>query len=77
MIRGDFVTLRLGDQEIEAMVTLASPNGRSLVLMFDGMLRTPDGGGFPGVLAVFQEDDGSWVEIVRATRVEITLRKGH
>jgi hypothetical protein len=53
--RGDFVEVDSGADVIRAMVTLASPNGRSIMLMFDGMI-----GGFLGMCPASLEDDGQW-----------------
>jgi hypothetical protein len=56
LTRGAFVTITTDTgRTIEAMVTMASPNGRSLMLLFDGMI-----GGWLGMLPAFQADDGSW-----------------
>lgn len=53
--RGDFVRIDSGADVIDAMVTLASPNGRSLIVMFDGMV-----GGFVGSMPLSLHDDGQW-----------------
>lgn len=54
--RGDFVVLTTDTgRRVEAMVVLASPNGRSLMLMFDAMI-----GGWLGQMPIFEEEDGSW-----------------
>lgn len=55
MRRGDFVLIVTAERTIDAMVTLASANGRSLVLMFDGIL-----GGWVGAMPVFQNEHGEW-----------------
>lgn len=36
--RGDFVEISAAGDSIKGMVTLASPNGKSLMVMFDGMI---------------------------------------
>lgn len=53
--RGDFVMVDSGADVFDAMVTLASPNGRSVMLMFDGII-----GGFVGALPALLHDDGQW-----------------
>lgn len=50
--RGEFVVVTASGRTVRAMVTLASANGRSIVLMFDAML-----GGFVGVMPVSLDDD--------------------
>jgi hypothetical protein len=56
--RGDFVRVAAPERALDAMVVLASPNGRSIILMFDGIL-----GGWVGELAAFRGDDGRWAAI--------------
>jgi hypothetical protein len=54
--RGDFVRLTTDTgRVVEAMVTIASPNGRSIVVMFDAMI-----GGWAGMMPCFEHDDGTW-----------------
>lgn len=55
MKRGDLISLTYGDQTVQAFVGLASPNGRSLIVFFDGML-----GSYLGAMPLFCEDDGQW-----------------
>lgn len=45
-------------------MTLASPNGRSLLLAFDGALHTPTGGVFLGAMPVLQGDDGVFRDLL-------------
>lgn len=42
-------------RQVEAIVQVASKNGRSLILGFDAMI-----GGWVTQLPAFQEDDGNW-----------------
>lgn len=72
--RGDFVTARLDEQEIDAMVCLASPNGRSLMLMFEGSL-TGAHGTYLGMLPLFQLDDGRYVTLIGNETVQLTRRE--
>lgn len=62
--RGKFVQVDYNDQTIKAMVTLASSNGRSLMLMFDGALHTPKGGLLAGYMPLLYEDDGKYRDLV-------------
>jgi len=67
--KGDRVHLIIGRQALEAEVLVASENGRSLALGFDGAAR---GGGLAlGMLPVLLADDGTWREIVTHSIVEI------
>lgn len=57
--RGDFVHVTTDTgRTVDAMVVLASPNGRSIVLMFDAMI-----GGWLGQLAAFLDEDGRWAAL--------------
>lgn len=57
--RGDFVVITTDSgRELDAMITMASRNGRSLILMYDGMI-----GGWVGMLPAFQHDDGHWAAL--------------
>ena len=56
LARGAFVVVTTDTgREVEAMVTMASPNGRSIILMFDAMI-----GGWAGLMPAFQDDAGCW-----------------
>jgi hypothetical protein len=59
--RGHFVTITQGDETLDAMVGFASPNGRSVMLLFDGFLRDGRGGGFVGAAPALQQEDGTWI----------------
>lgn len=61
--RGDFVQLTYLGQVKRAMVGIASPNGRSLMLVFEGLLRDRTGGVFVGSLPVLQDDDGQFRDL--------------
>jgi hypothetical protein len=61
--RGDFVAVGYGGQAIEAIVTLASPNGLSLMLSFDGALHTPQGGMFVGLMPVLMDEAGDYRDL--------------
>jgi hypothetical protein len=51
--RGDFVQLTIDGLTLRAMVALASPNGASLMVMFDGLLD-----GCVGMMPLLAHDDG-------------------
>jgi hypothetical protein len=66
-VRGDFVRIeRDRGACMQAMVTLASDNGNSLVLMFDGMFD-----GYIGMMPVLRSD-GEFRDLVRMEIVKIT-----
>jgi ribosomal protein S27AE len=70
--RGEIVRLSIGTWSTEAFVAAASPNGRSLFVIFDG--AAPVGGGagvLVGSLALLQDDAGAWHEIVLDTPVVV------
>jgi len=45
-------------REVEALVQVASPNGRSLILAFDAMVD-----GWVMQMPAFQADDGQWASL--------------
>jgi hypothetical protein len=70
--RGDFVYVTV-DQglTVTAMVVLASTNGRSLAVSFDGAL--PVGDGFAlGFLPILQGEDGVYRSLIGNNAVTIT-----
>lgn len=46
--RGDFVRITADDRTVDGMVTLASPNGVSLVIQYEAILR-----GYAGAMPLF------------------------
>lgn len=64
--RGMFVRATCGDRTVTAMVTLASPNGRSIVLAFEAILD-----GHAGFMPLDQLDDGSYRALVTGSPVTI------
>lgn len=51
--RGEFVTLTHEGRTVEGMVTLASGNGRSIIVMCDAIIA-----GFAGAVPLLEETDG-------------------
>lgn len=68
MKRGDFVKLSRGDQQVEGMIVLASDNGGSLMVMFDGMI-----GGYVGMIPLLRNDDGSYQGIIDGAIIHVEL----
>lgn len=60
-----------GQTRIAATVGLASDNGRSLVLLFEGGLFGVAGGGYVGAMPVLQDDAGRWSELLNGVDVII------
>lgn len=69
--RGQFVRLTCGDQSMKAMVMLASGNGKSLMLGFDGALRLPSGGACFGSMPVLMDDAGVYRDLIENAPVQI------
>jgi hypothetical protein len=69
--RGDFVLMTFNGQDKRAKVLLASPNGKSLMLGFEGVLYTSDGGGFFGSMPVLQDDAGTYRDLANEEVVTI------
>jgi len=68
--RGDFVRITSAGITKRAFVGLASENGRSIAVLYDGMLPVGDGYAL-GFLPLLLDDDGRWREIVRHTCVVV------
>ena len=72
--RGQFVKIDYNGQSIKAMVVLASGNGRSLMLMYDGALHTPSGGMMVGNMPLlYEDDDGKYHDLVGGAVATLTL----
>jgi hypothetical protein len=54
-----------------AIVVLASENGRSLMVTFDGMFWP--GNGYVGMMPLLQLDDGSFVDLIGRQPVGVEL----
>lgn len=67
--RGDIVIATYGDKTVDAMVTLASPNGKSLIIMFEAML-----GGHVGVMPVLMHDDGRFESLLEGRPISLMLK---
>lgn len=68
--RGEFVLITCKGRTVEGMVTLASPNGRSLIVMFEAILD-----GHAGKMPVFQHDDGTFAALITGEAVEIRRKQ--
>lgn len=70
--RGQYVVITYGTQTVTAMVLLASPNGKSLMLGFDGALVPSHGEGlYPGSMAVLMDDDGVYRDLLNNEPVQV------
>lgn len=69
---GDLVRVTAHGHAANAVVSLASGNGQSLVLDFDGGLFGVAGGAYVGSMPVLWQPDGQWVEILNSTPITIT-----
>ncbi len=68
--RGDTVRATYDGNTVDAVVTLASPNGRSLVIAWDdGML-----GGHLGVMPIWQEESGAYVSLIEGRPITLARR---
>lgn len=61
---GQRVTLAYHGQTIEATIALASGNGRSLMLMYDGAMMTPSGGMLLKMMPLLMDDAGVYRDLV-------------
>lgn len=68
--RGDFVIITTpSGQEMPAMIGLASDNGKSIIVFFDGMI-----GGYAGVMPASLQEDGQWLGIADQMPVMIVRK---
>jgi hypothetical protein len=68
MKKGDRVQATYEGRTVLATVTLASPNGKSLVIAWDdGML-----GGHVGMMPILQEDDGTYLSLIEGQPIVLT-----
>jgi hypothetical protein len=71
MKTGDFVQVTYCGQRMRCKLLLASPNGRSLMLGFEGALFTSSGGAFFGSMPVLQDEDGTYRDLMAGDPIEI------
>lgn len=69
--KGQQLRVAYNGQTVRAQVELASANGRSLFLTFDGVLVTPSEGVFVGKLAVLWEN-GTFADILEGGPCELS-----
>jgi hypothetical protein len=67
-VQGDIAKVQCGDDEVEAEVVLASSNGRSLMLAFEGSL-----GRHHGAMPVLADEAGQYHSIITQQPVTLTL----
>lgn len=67
--KGDTVELTVDDRTVEALVLLASPNGRSLVLGFEAILD-----GHVGKMPIFNDDKGTYRALITGKEVQIAKK---
>jgi hypothetical protein len=63
---GEWLTAQYEGQQVKAQVMLASGNGRSLAIKFEAIL-----GGFVGMMPIFQDDDGTYRDILLGKPVKL------
>lgn len=61
--RGDHVQITYGEQTKQATVILASPNGNSVMLSFDGILWNT-AGGFAGAMPMLRDAAGIYWDLL-------------
>lgn len=67
--RGDHVWATYDGKTVEAMVTLASSNGKSLIIMFEAML-----GGHVGAMPVSMLSDGSFQSLMEGRPIDLVIK---
>lgn len=66
---GDLVQIEFAGRCVDGAVQLASPNGRSLMLVFEAVL-----GGYVGSMPVLATDDAHFADLVTGQSVSIRAR---
>jgi hypothetical protein len=70
---GDTVRVSAHGTTKEAVVVVASQNGRSIAVEFDGGLFWPSAAGaYVGFMPLLQQDDGTWIELINQTPITVT-----
>jgi hypothetical protein len=62
-VTGQRVRLTYGDQQVDAGVLHASPDGASLMLVFDDILRTSQDGAFLGRMPLVRDQAGVYRDL--------------
>lgn len=75
--KGQIVSLEYHGQKIDATVMLASENGRSLLLWFDGFLHTPSGGAHFLRIPLLLDDDGIYRDLRENAPATLTIKENH
>ena len=65
------VRITIGSQSIEGYVSLRSGNDRAVAVIFEGVLEIDEHISAVGMLMLLREEDGTWVEIVTRTPVQV------
>ena len=69
MKKGDRVQVTYGERTLTALVLLASPNGRSLMIGWDdGML-----GGHLGMMPILQDESGEYRSLIEGKPVDLKV----
>jgi hypothetical protein len=71
MKRGDKVLITYRGQTKVGLVLLASENAGALMLGFEGAFRDGKGGNYVGALAVLQDDDGTYLDLIGGQEVTV------
>lgn len=67
--RDDLVTATYQGKAVDAVVQLASPNGKSLIIRFEAML-----GGHLGVMPVTQDDEGDYWALLEGHQITLVKK---
>jgi hypothetical protein len=68
MRKGELVCLTCEGRSVPAEIVLISPNGKSLILVFDAMLD-----GHVGTMPIFLDDDGTYRALMTGTPLRIDM----
>jgi hypothetical protein len=77
LVVGDVVELTSPNQTIMATVSIASPNGESIAVEFEGLFRLSNGAYVGHALPLLWVDGRQWVDIIGDTVVTLTRAMRH
>jgi hypothetical protein len=66
LYQGEHIRITCEGRTVDGEVTLASANGRSIVVMFEAILA-----GHAGMMPVMQEDDGRYFSLIGRVPLDI------
>src|SRR5688572_3537024 len=71
--KGQHVKIEMQGRSVDAIVTIASPNGVSLMVSFDGVLGGVEGGLYVGMMPILYDEQAKcFKDLIRDREVKIS-----